>query len=103
MKRVSGHCSLAGTIVFSKQPIAPANPQNLTGSFRAGDHIYGLMMPQKTWREIYGESAEQKAGLLLQWKIDDTERVGGYINVVPPPSTSRARPSFSTLLQASAR
>jgi len=42
------------------------------------------MMPQKTWREIYGESAEQKAGLLLQWKIDDTERVGGYINVVTP-------------------
>ena len=56
-------CALAGsaaaedgTIVFSKQPIAPAHPQNLTRSFRAGDHIYGLMMAQKTWREIYGES-----------------------------------------------
>jgi hypothetical protein len=73
-----------GPVVFSKQPIDPAKPQKLTNSFKAGDHIYGLMMPKKSWLEIYGEKAEQKAGLLLQWKIDDTDKVSGYINVVDP-------------------
>lgn len=39
-------------LVFSKSPIDPANPQNLTNSFAAGDHIYGLLIldrPLKEW------------------------------------------------------
>ena len=47
-----------GTLVFSKQPIDPANPQNLTRSFQAGDSIYGLMQPQRTWRELCGDKAQ---------------------------------------------
>lgn len=35
-------------IVFSKQPIDPANPKNLTRSFKAGDYIYGLVQLKDT-------------------------------------------------------
>lgn len=74
-----------GTIVFSKQPITPADPQNLTRSFQAGDHVYGLMQPLKTWREIYkGKIRDNKAELLLMWSIDGEKKVGGYVVVEKP-------------------
>ena len=73
-----------GTIVFSKEPIDPANPQNLTRSFQAGDSIYGLMQPRQTWRELYGDKAKEQAMLLLMWTLDGQPKVGGYITVVKP-------------------
>jgi len=34
-------------LVFSKTPIDPQNPANLTDNFNAGDHIYGLLILNK--------------------------------------------------------
>ena len=73
-----------GAIVFSKTPIDPASPASLTTSFQAGDHIYGLMMPKQTWRQLYGAKAKTKAMLLLMWTIDGKKQIGGYINIVDP-------------------
>lgn len=43
-----------GTIVFSKSPIAPAKPENLTSQFKTGDSIYAVIRIEKTWRELLG-------------------------------------------------
>jgi hypothetical protein len=80
----AGTGGAGGTIVFSSQPIDPKAPANLSTSFKAGDRIYGLIMPVKPWREIYGDKASEKADLLLMWKLDGIEKVGGYVAVVKP-------------------
>lgn len=45
-------------VYFSKTPIDPNNPASLSKSFQAGDPIYGLMVVDKTWRELYGGKTE---------------------------------------------
>ena len=45
-------------VYFSKTPIDPNNPAGLSKSFQAGDPIYGLMVVDKTWRELYGGKTE---------------------------------------------
>jgi len=40
-----------GTIVFSKSPINPANPTDLTTSFKTGDYIYGVAYFTKSVKE----------------------------------------------------
>lgn len=42
-------------LVFSKSPIDPANPSNLTNVFTAGDHIYGLLILSDSLKEFAKE------------------------------------------------
>lgn len=42
-----------GAIVFSKAPIDPKDPKNLTTEFKAGDRIYGLVLLPESWRATY--------------------------------------------------
>ncbi len=44
----------AKKIVFSNQPIDPANPQNLKPEFNAGEHIYGLLILDEPFNEFIG-------------------------------------------------
>ncbi len=52
---------LVGKIVFSKSPINPDKPADLTNTFKSGDYIYGLIQMDKTWREVY--NAKEKSEL----------------------------------------
>jgi hypothetical protein len=56
-----------GEIVFSKAPIDPNNPADLTNQFNAGDTIYGLIQTKKPWSEIYDgkSSADVMVNVLL--------------------------------------
>ena len=57
-----------GTIVFSRSPIDPDNPSNLTGQFEAGDHIYGLIRTTRPWSVIYNK--ESDAEVMVNVKLD---------------------------------
>lgn len=45
----------AGRIVFSTQPIDPANPSNLSTSFTTGDHIYAALILNKSMRDFVSD------------------------------------------------
>ncbi len=45
--------AIKGAVLFAKHPIDPANPQNLTDAFNAGDAIYALIQSQKSFEEIF--------------------------------------------------
>jgi hypothetical protein len=77
----------AGKIVFSKSPIDPAKPANLTTSFKAGDTIYGLIQAGKSWREIYGAKGKTELGLMTVMVIGENQTLqyitlkkGAYID-----------------------
>ncbi len=61
----------AAGVYFSKTPIDPNNPANLTKSFQAGDPIYGLMVVDKTWRELY--SGKTEVPVMVVMAIDDQD------------------------------
>lgn len=42
-------------LVFSKSPIDPTNPSDLTSSITAGDHIYGLLILDRPLKEFVAE------------------------------------------------
>ena len=50
-----------GKVVFSKSPIDPANPTDLTTSFKAGDTIYGLVQLDKSFKELSKDTEGKKA------------------------------------------
>ena len=60
-------------IVFSKSPIDPAKPANLTTSFKAGDTIYGLIQAGKSWREIYEAKGKTELGLMIVMAIGENQ------------------------------
>lgn len=60
-----------GKIVFSKSPIAPANPTGLTTKFKAGDHIYGLILPGKSWRDLYRAGNKTELGIMVGMTVGD--------------------------------
>jgi hypothetical protein len=62
-----------GKILFSKTPIDPANPQNLTTQFRSGDSIYGLIQAEKSWREIYKTGNKSELGLMIVMAIGENQ------------------------------
>jgi hypothetical protein len=62
-----------GRILFSKSPIDPANPQNLTTQFRSGDYIYGLIQADQTWREIYDAKNKSELGIMIVMAIGDNQ------------------------------
>lgn len=45
--------AIKGAVLFAKHPIDPANPQNLTDAFNAGDYIYALIQSKKSFEEIF--------------------------------------------------
>jgi hypothetical protein len=46
------------TTIFSRSPIDPAKSGEVVATFKAGDHIYGLIQVDKTWRELLGNGDE---------------------------------------------
>ena len=44
-------------LIFSDQPIDPNNPANLKTSFQAGEHIYGLLILDKPFKEFVAEDS----------------------------------------------
>jgi len=50
-----GEIQGAGRLVFSKQPIDPANPSNLSTSFATGDHIYAALILNKSMRDFVAD------------------------------------------------
>lgn len=63
----------SGKIVFSKTRIDPANPQNLINKFQAGDRIYGLIRPGKSWREIYKAGDKTELGIMVGMQIGESD------------------------------
>lgn len=43
-----------GNIVFSRTPIPPDKPEKLTNSFQAGDAVYAVVYPKKSFEEMSG-------------------------------------------------
>jgi hypothetical protein len=73
----------AGKILFSKAPIDPAKPENLTTQFKAGDTIYGLIQADKSWREIYKAQDKTELGLMIVMAIGKNETLQ-YITLKKP-------------------
>ncbi len=63
----------AGKVLFSRSPIDPAKPANLTASFKAGDTIYGLIQADKTWRELYNAQGKSEVGIMIVMAIGKNE------------------------------
>lgn len=55
----------AGRIVFAAAPIDPANPANLTTSFKAPEHIYGLIQMDKSWSSLLGKKTDDGLQVLV--------------------------------------
>ena len=49
-----------GKIIFSKDPIDPAQPTALTNEFKAGDHIYAVALLPTTINEYYTNPEDRK-------------------------------------------
>ncbi|NLS94780.1 MAG: hypothetical protein GXX96_21710 [Planctomycetaceae bacterium] len=68
-----------GAFLFSKQPIDPANPQNRSTSFSAGDHIYGLIQLPQPWRAV-GKVDDNKLVMAVYTTVD-SKRLGAYMEL----------------------
>lgn len=60
-----------GKIVFSKSPIDPNKPSNLTNGFKAGDYIYGLIQMDKTWREVYNAKGKSELAIMINMEVGE--------------------------------
>ena len=69
-----------GSFVFSKEPIDPANPQNLSTRFVAGDHIYGLVQLPQTWRAL-GKAEGQDKLVMAVYTTIDSKRLAAYMEL----------------------
>lgn len=54
-----------GQFVFSKAPINPASPANLTTTFQSGDHIYALIQVDRPWREMLKAQNKTEAQVMI--------------------------------------
>jgi outer membrane murein-binding lipoprotein Lpp len=70
-------------ILFSKSPIDPNNPTNLTKSFQAGDSIYGLIRVAKPWREIYNAKNKSEVAIMVVMKVGSSETLQ-YVTLKKP-------------------
>ncbi len=68
-----------GTFVFSKEPIDPANPQNLSTRFSAGDDIYGLIQLPQAWQAL-GKVDDNKLVMAVYTTID-SKRLAAYMEL----------------------
>jgi hypothetical protein len=71
-----------GEIVFSKEPIDPENPSNLTGQFDAGDNIYGLIRTTKPWSAIY--ESKSSADVMVNVKLDGEKIHAQFVKLKKP-------------------
>ncbi|MBN2448627.1 MAG: hypothetical protein JXO22_18015 [Phycisphaerae bacterium] len=69
--------------VFSDAPIDPAKPENLVTSFDAGDHIYGLIQVDKTWRDLLGKGRKdaEKIEVPIDMLVDGKKVDFQYIHI----------------------
>jgi hypothetical protein len=77
---------VAGNVVYSTTPIDPNNPTNLCLSFKAGDHIYGLILVDKPWRELLhrGGPPLTEVKVPIDLLVDGTKREFQYITIKKP-------------------
>lgn len=68
-----------GVIMFSKDPIDPLNPQNLTRQFRAGDPIYGIVWFEKSLKDIYNNPNLRLAEFMIRYEIDYFRSTSGSL------------------------
>jgi len=64
-----------GKIVFSKSPIDPAKPANLTGSFKSGDTIYGLASLPDTFKGLAGNPSMKKGTVEIVVDVEDNDTI----------------------------
>lgn len=66
---------------FSKAPIDPAKPENLTTSFKAGEHIYGLITLKESFRAACGGGGESKKIIEVKCFLDGKYHTAGHFNI----------------------
>jgi len=71
-----------GEFVFSKQPIDPAKPAELTTKFKAGEKIYGLIQTKKPWSEIY--DGKSSAEVMVNVKLDGDKMHAQFVKLDSP-------------------
>jgi len=71
-----------GGIVFSKSPINPNAPANLTTSFKTGDYIYGLIQTKQSFKQIF--SGRDKTRVMIDAKIDGKKMHAQFIILSKP-------------------
>jgi chemotaxis protein histidine kinase CheA len=71
-----------GEIVFSRQPINPGNPSDLTSQFAAGDNIYGLIRTTKPWSDIY--RSDTSADVMVNVKLDGEKIHAQFVKLKSP-------------------
>jgi hypothetical protein len=71
-----------GEFVFSKKPIDPANPTDLTMQFGAGDTIYGLIRTKKPWSEIY--DGKSSADVMVSVNLDGEKIHAQFVTLKNP-------------------
>jgi hypothetical protein len=76
--------SSAGKILFSKKPIDPKNPSDLTTTFKAGDSIYGLVRVQKSWRQIFEAKGKSELQMMVRMIIGDANKTNQYVTLTKP-------------------
>jgi hypothetical protein len=83
--------SAAGRFVFSKQPIDPNNPANLTNSFAVGDHIYGVLLLSGSFRDFVSDQyvrdsskgySVTRPGFEVDFMLDDSPLFDGTTKFV---------------------
>lgn len=81
-----GAAAVSAKILFSTAPIDPAKPENLTTTFKTGDHIYGLVQVDKTWRELLGKGDKKASKIEVPFDMAvDGEQVDfQYIHIKKP-------------------
>jgi hypothetical protein len=81
----------SGRFVFSKQPIDPGNPANLTNSFSAGDHIYGALLLSRSFRDFVSDQyvrdsskgySVTRPGFEVDFMLDDSPLFDGTTKFV---------------------
>ena len=76
-----------GEIVFSKSPIDPQKPSELTRQFEAGDRIYGLIKVTKPWSAIYNNN--NSANVMVGVKLDGKKIHAQFVNLKKPELVQR--------------
>ena len=79
MQAAAGLSNTPGTIIFSKEPIDPKNPQNLVTDFKTGDYIYGCAFLEKSFRKLANNNNLRSGELLVYYQLPYWQSSGGTI------------------------
>ncbi len=72
-----------GKIIFSSAPIDPANPPASQQQFKAGDHIYALIVLNRPWRAVIEKSTDTRLEIPIDFTIGP-KKLFQYITVKKP-------------------